>query len=281
MIITHLQNLISYKQNLLSFAKRYRPIAIGVILGLSLFYLFKSCSLNHLPKDHYVIGEDTRWRELHLRGKERNLSAFNHELLSAIGKQEHFRIRLAITFNLVKELEQGKLQGILTTLQPSYLNEHLLFSEPYFLTGPVLILPAQIPIQELNGSNKKTIAIPENSPLLSSLEQDPSIQIRIYDDILPALADLRERRIDGAIFPAILAHTYIKTFYKHELKIATFPLTGDGIRLATVKNEVGESLIKKFNDGLEALKQNGTYHDMQERWGLIDVEHILSDSLHN
>ena len=118
------------------------------------------------------------------------------------------------------------------------------------------------------------IGIPDNSPLLSSLQQDPSIQVKIYESILPALEDLRDQRIDGAIFPAISAYTYTQTFYKHEFKIATLPLIDEGIRLATLRNQTGKSLIEKFNKSLETLKKDGTYRKMLHRWGLIDVEQV-------
>jgi len=208
-------------------------------------------------------------------GKERHLSAFNHHLLAAIAKQEHFRLDLKGTFDPILELKEGKVQAILTTLQPDYLNENdLLFSRLYFPIGPVLITSSALPVEGWNEKRKKIIGILRRSPILLSLEQDPSIQIKVYDDMIPALSDLREQHIDGAIFPAIPAYTYITTFYKDELKIATLPLNAEGIRLVTSKNDVGESLIEKFNQGLEVLKQNGTYHEMVERWGFIDVEQM-------
>lgn len=268
-------DLLTQKQNSLPFSKRYPYIAIGILLGLGLFYLFRSWSFDTFSEATYSIGQDTRWLELHLMGKERHLSAFNQELLVAIAKQEHFYVSLSTIVDPIAELEQGKVQGILTTLQPNYLNEtHLIFSEPYFLTGPVLIISSISPLEGANEKGKKIVGIQRQSLKPLSLEQDPSIQIKLYDDILPALKDLSKRRIDGAIFPALLAYTYTQTFYKHELKVATLPLTDEGIRLATLKNHRGEGLIKKFNEGLENLKQNGIYNEMLKRWGFINTEQI-------
>jgi polar amino acid transport system substrate-binding protein len=260
-------------------SNRYLYIVIGIILGFCLFFLFKSCTMmQHLSEAKYSIGQDPRWRGLHLMGKEQSLSAFNNELLMLIAKQEHFRIHLKAAFDLMAEVEQNKIQGALTTLQPNYLNENwLLSSEPYFLIGPVLIISLTTPIKEWKEKRKKIVGIPNqtaHSALLLSLEKDSSIQIKIYHDILPALADLSEGRIDGAIFPAIPAYTYVHTFYKNELKIASLPLTNEGIRLVARKDKVGEKLIKQFNEGLETLRQNGTYHQLLEHWGLIDVEQV-------
>jgi polar amino acid transport system substrate-binding protein len=258
-------------------SKRNRYIALGCILGLFLFFLFGSCSLNHKEKEYY-IGQDSRWRHLNLMGKERNFAAFNNDLLVAIARKEKFDIRIIViqSSELISELEKGKLQGALSTLEPSYLNvDRFLFSDPYFLTGPVLIIPSIAPIEGWNEKRKKIVGIPADSRLILQLEQDPTIQIKLYEDILHALADLNERRIDGAIFPLIPAYTYVTTFYKDELKIATLPLTEEGTRLVALKNEKGELLIKRFNEGLAALKQNGSYNKILERWGLINIEQII------
>lgn len=255
-------------------SKKYRYIILGIILGLSFFYLMKSCSFMNHSEEYFRIGQDNRWRELNLMGKERNFSAFSHELLIAAAKEAHFHVNLITTSDPMGDLEQGNLEGILTTLQPNYLNENrLLFSEPYFLFGPVLIIPSSVPVEGWNEKRKKILAIPGNSPHLLNLEQDPSVQVKLYYDILHALADLSERRIDGAIFPAIEAHTYIITFYKNELKIASLPLTPDGVRLVALNNPKGQSLIKSFNEGFASLKENGIYPHLLERWGLVNIEH--------
>jgi polar amino acid transport system substrate-binding protein len=261
---------------------KYRYIAIGVILGLFLLYLFRSCSSDILMENRYIIGQDTNWNSLQLMGKERNLYAFNNELLTTIAKQEHFRVLLTAVSNPLEELEKGELQGVLTNLQTSYLNENLfVFSDPYLLTGPVLITPSTLPVNGWNENRKKIVGVLKRSPMLLTLEQDSSIQIKIYDDILPALTDLRERRIDGAIFPAIPAYTYIQAFYKNELKITTLPLTDEGFRLVALKNEAGKSLIDKFNAGLREIKQKGDYNKMFERWGLINPENLSLNSNSN
>lgn len=269
---------VSDKDNRLFSFKRNRYIILGCILGLCLFFLMRSCSLNTFIEPNYSIGQDSRWQNLNLMGKERNLSAFNNDLLAAIAKQEHIRIHLTTIpqSDLISDVERGKVQGALTTLKTSYLNEgKLIFSEPYFYIGPVLVIPSTAPIEGWNEKGKKIIGILANTHILSELEQDPSIQIKYYNDKLSALSDLSERHIDGVIIPVIPAYIYVTTFYKDKLKIATLPLSDDGIRLAALKNEEGQLLIKHFNDGLAALKQNGTYNKILERWGLINIEQIV------
>ncbi|MFI0435500.1 MAG: substrate-binding periplasmic protein [Parachlamydiaceae bacterium] len=251
-------------------ANRYA--IIGMLLAASLVYLFSSCSLS-LPSDlRYIVGQDPRWKDLRLNGKERHLTAFNNELLSLIGKAEDFQASLISTLNVLSDLQKGKIQGGLTTSQPNYSNEGLIFSDPYFLVGPVLIVSPGYDKNPKKENGKNIIGIPANSPVLGRLQEDPSTQIKFYDDILSALSDLKEGKIDGAIFPTIPAHIYTETFYKGEFNIATVPLTDQGIRLVALKNEAGASLIKKFNQGLKNLKENGTYHEILIRWGFAEIE---------
>lgn len=270
-------DLFSHGKNPFLHSKKITNLVFGIILGLSFLFFIRGCSFNNHPDRTFLIGQDSRWAALNLMGKERNLTAFNNELLSAIAKQENFSIRIDIipAADLIRDLEEGTLQGVLTSVQPSYLTEeNLIFSNPYFHIGPVLIIPSTARIEGWNDNSKKIVGIPFYSPILTSLEEDPTIQTKIYDDILHALSDLSAHKIDGAIFPAIPANTYVRTFYKHELKIATLPLTDEAIRLAALKNEKGVMLIELFNKGLAALKKDETYDKFLDRWSLINVEKI-------
>lgn len=266
------------KQDNLPVSKKYRYVLMGALIGLSLFFLFRSCNSGTLNEPDYRIGQDRSWIDLNITGKERNLSAFNSDLLTAIAKQKHFRIQFLEVYNPLKDLENGKLDGILTTLQPSYLYENrLLFSNPYFISGPVLIIPSN-GFPHGTEDHRKIIAISHHSPMLINIEQDPTIQIKIYEDIIPALEDLRGKRIDGAIFPAMQAYIYTNAFYRNEFQIVSLPLTNEGLRLITVKNPDGEFLIQEFNEGLEKLKTDGTYEELLKRWGFVNLEQIIKQA---
>lgn len=256
--------------------RRYGYVLIGIVLGLSIFVLFRSCSLDMLSEKRYVIEQENNWQKLHAMGKERNISAFNADLLAAIARESGFRVQVTVSTDPLQELKLKKTQGVLSTMQPNYLNKDtLLFSEPYFRSGPVLITSIADPMEGWNEKRRRIIGISQNSPSLLSLEEDPSIQLKTYQDILPALVDLREGKIDGAIFSAMPAYTYTQTFYKNELKIVTLPLTDEeSIRLVALNDASGAELIEQFNAGLHALKEDGTYHNILKRWGLIDIEKI-------
>lgn len=274
--MTKIRSFSSIGKRLFQPKNRLRILGAGFLIVL-LILLIKSCSTNSQAVTDYYIGQDSQWPGLELMGKERNIMAFNSDLLATIAKTERLRIHLinGSSKELFSQLEQGLLQGVITNLKPDYSNEdRLIFSDPYFLLGPVLIIPSTAPIQGWNEKAKKIIAIPSRTPNILNLVSDPSIQTKFYDDILRALADLSDHNIDGVVFPALPAHVYTKTFYSQELKIATLPLNDDGLRLAALKNDAGKLLIEYFNKGLAELKQKGTYQQLIDQWGLVDIEAI-------
>ena len=276
--MSNLRTLSEMKSKLLS-SKKAPYLFLGILIGLILLFMVRSCVPDFSQEISYKIGQDTRWQDILLLGKQRNLVAFNQDLLTVIGKRQNLKIKIYPIYqkDLIKDLEQQQVDGILTTLFPSPNYEsRFLFSEPYFLTGPVLIIPESISLDEWNKIPKKIIGtylkVNELKSLSSLIGSDA--QFKFYTDILAAFKDLAGQKIDGAIFPAIPSYTYVKTFYTNELKIASNPLNLEGIRLVVEKNEKGEMLISDFNEGLKDLKESGDYASMLDRWGLINVELI-------
>lgn len=75
------------------------------------------------------------------------------------------------------------------------------------------------------------------------------------------------------ILNVIPAHEYTKNgIYLNQLKIASKPLTNEGLRLIAKNNSESKKLLEQFNEGLKALKKNGTYNQLLLKWGLFDPE---------
>lgn len=265
------------KLNRMLVVKKRFSIAGLVFVLLLLFYFFFMQTKSEMNQNLYYIGEDSRWKDAQLYGKEKNISAFSRDILEAIAKEEKIRFKLihSRSNELEKKLVDGEFQGILSSMNPSQIKQRTLnFSEPYYALGPVLTVSAGSRIEGWNELAKKIVGVYAPSPTVMSLQKDHSIQIRLYDDIKKAFADLNDDQIDGVIFPVLPSLTYVKTFYHGKLKITTPPLDDQGLHLVALKNERGEGLIQHFNRGLEAIKKNGTYDQLLKRWDLPNTEKI-------
>lgn len=259
------------------FSKRGFSLVALLFAAFILFSIVRGCRNSSLPYTTYHIGLDDRWASLNLVGREKIMTAFSNDVLRAIAKEQSFGYTLSFfpPDQLLARLDNGQLQGILSAIAPtSSLEKRYLFSEPYFLYGPVLIVPKISEFDTWEEAPHKVIGILSSSASIFEMSQEQSIQLRLYENPLKALADLDGELIDGVILPALQAYIYTQTFYPGDFRIATTPLTKEGYRLMALHNETGKNLIERFNDGLKKLKADGEYQKLVERWGFINPEKI-------
>jgi polar amino acid transport system substrate-binding protein len=246
----------------------------GAIAALFLLLIVRSCSSESEGESSFTIGEDSQWRTANVMGKQRELAAFSKELLTTLGKTEKIDFKMAFIpqAELLSSLEDEDVMGVLTDLQPDKFQEqHLLFSKPFILLGPVLIIPSG-ELKKWNEKGHKIIGVEHDQATSLNMDNNPSVEMRLYRDEHKALSDLNAGNIDAAVVSAFPAFVYIQTFYPNELKIVTPPLTEEGLRLVTLKNEKGRQLIDAYNEGLDRLKETGTYDKLLEKWGLVNPE---------
>jgi polar amino acid transport system substrate-binding protein len=257
---------------------RFRFTVGSLILSsLLLFALVYTCSSSEkkIAKTSYTIARDLNWAPLQLMGKERNMRAFSDELILAIANKMHLKVVLvpAIYSNLMDGLDEEKYDGVFSVLLPNVVNQtHYFFSDPYYLLGPVLVVPQSSTITSLEQMKGKIIGIQNGSSSIYNVEHYPSILILPYDNMSMALNDLANNKIDGVIMESWPAHVYIESFYKDQLKIVTSPLTNTGLRLVTLRKPEYRHLIESFNEGLIELKKEGEYDRILNEWGLFNSE---------
>jgi len=251
---------------------------LGVVLGLFLLLLLvRSCAeIVTSPNQRFLIARDTRWDSLNLMGKEKSLNAFIDDLSSEISNEEKIRLTIAPeSATLTDHLIAGEVDGIFASMAPDVmLQRTYLFSAPFLLTGPVLVVPVDSKFNTLDQAKYKIIGVQPQTSTIFEMRQNTDIQFRLYENTLKELADLEHNQIDGVVLDLIPAYYYTTTFYKGKLRVATGPLTNDGLRLITLKTAKGEELIKMFNEGLQKVKASGEYDKLLLEWGLINPEKI-------
>lgn len=273
----HFRSKILYRlKKIFHHKKSSALIGIGFVL-LILFYLLKAGYNDPGYKRTYTIGIDKRWRDIEIFGKEKNFNAFSHDLLLAIAREEKivFNLMSIEPSELNKFLTNQQLQGVLTGLHASVIEKRTFeFSENAYALGPVLTVSSQAKFKNWNQLKRKILGVYAFSPIVLKLQKKYTAQIRLYDDIKRALADLDSEKIDGVIFPVLPSLTYTNTFYQSKLKVVTDPLNNEGVHLVSLNDVEGKKLIQFFNQGLEKIKKNGTYQKLLDRWNLTNTEQI-------
>jgi polar amino acid transport system substrate-binding protein len=264
-------------------SRHFKKVRYLLFLAALIFFIFfiRGCSMSmdgH-AKSLYRIGRDASWPSIDFMGKERNVSAFIDDLFTTIAANQNLKVQIIVAQNieLLEALRKGEIDGAVLNLQSKLQNEKtLIFSDPFFYVGPVLVVRVDSKLKGWEEIKSKIVGISSQSPLILEISKDSSIQLHLYDDILRALTDLEEGRIDGVILPVFPAYVYTRTFYAGNLKVATAPLNNEGLRLVALNNPEGENLIEQFNAGLTKLKEDKEYHKLMDNWGLMDVEEVGS-----
>lgn len=202
------------------------------------------------------------------------MTAFSDDLLLSVARASNIRVHISNSSpeSLFSGLYNREYDAILAqTLPTPTTQERLLFSNPYFLLGPVLVTEINSAVTSIEEMDGKTIGIEQGMSTLFDIKKYPAFVFTSYDNIFKALGALENDKIDGVLMNAFPAHIYIKTFYPNRLKIATAPLTKEGLRLVALKNSSNQQLIESFNQALNTFIEDGTYDEMIKKWGLVNT----------
>lgn len=256
--------------------ERYYIFASLLIATIIVFA--KSCSFGVTESRTYHIAQDPSWYVLSAIGKEKSLTTFSDDLVLAIANQEHILMKITnVQSNqLLAKLNDGEVDGILSNIELiKQTIEGYQYSDPYYLTGPVLIVPKDSKRENWTEISNKIVGVIVSPSSYLELKKNSPFQLKLYDNPVKALNDMEKQSIDGVVLPLLMASYYTKTYF-HDLKIGTTTLNQEGLRLITLKSDEGEELIKRFNEGLVRLKQDGTYFELLQQWDLPNGEEIIA-----
>lgn len=259
----------------------YRRAGGALLVVLLLWFGMRSCIVNEIFKDRvFFIAADNRWYPFSLLGKEQYMQGFATDLIQEISREEEFRFRfMAVSASqLYDSLDRGIYDAVIGAMIPDAVHrEKYLFSDPFYLYGPVLMVPFDSSIKSLDDLDGMSVGIRRGSPAVFALSGYPEISLVIFDNMNEAVDRVLMDRLDGIILEGLIAHTYAQGIYENQLKVVTNPLLDEGLRLVAKPGEISEYLIEKFNDGLAKVKQKGIYKQLLEKWDLIDTEINLEE----
>lgn len=250
----------------------------GIALAIVLFLLFvvRSCSGSVDPfETSYKIARDSTWYPIPLYGKEKNMLGFSNELLLKISEKENFRVKLYTkNYNgLLQGLDSEEYDAVISGLSPARTNQSkYLFSDPIYLTGPVLVVLKGSKYHTMLDLQGESIAYRRGDNLDIDFSKYPNVLFSVYDSYTAAVQALTGNRVDAILIDAIPAYNTIQGFYADKMKIATPPLNDKGFRLIALKTPKGERLIQSFNKGLAAMKSDGSFKKILDSWQLVDTE---------
>lgn len=259
-----------YKQLIISVAS---TIVVVLVIG---WLILRGCEGQGFDgKPLYKVGRDSTWWPVDLRGKERSMAGFSNDLIKESLSREGAR---SVVFevgphSLLDGLRIRRYDAIFSSMTPNIVNsKQYLFSDPYYLIGPVLIVRKNSPVKNLKDLEGRVLGIESGRLQVYNMAEPPDTVMIPYDTAAEALESLSENVIDGVILDALRAYVWTEGFYQGQLKVITSPLTNRGLRLVTLNEPEGIKLISLFNAGLKKVQEEGRYLELIQKWSLVNTE---------
>lgn len=249
----------------------------GLIVFLIIFSAYRLFNFAATSPNTFKVGMDSTWYPLDLYGKEYTMTAFTTDLLNAIARDQNLKLEVVRTSHtrLLELLEDDIVDGILTPLVPEKdLENQFYFSDPYYRFGAVIVVRKDSDIRSLQELGKGRLGINRHSPILYRLPGDFHAAVVPYDNFLMTLSALADKKVDAVVVDQLLYFLYFGSLYRDQMKVATLPLTNEGLRLMTLKERQAKFFIEKFNEGLKRLKENNSYDRLLQKWDIYDPEKL-------
>lgn len=138
------------------------------------------------------------------------------------------------------------------------------FTDPYVVTGSVLVTREDTnDITKLEDIKGKNVGVGGGTTFEEVAKSVDGANVKLYKAVSDYIQDLQNKRLDVIINDQLLMGYNIKE-NKLPIKITSEILNKDEIGMAIKKDN--EDFVKKINEILAAMKEDGTYDEIYKKW---------------
>jgi ABC-type amino acid transport substrate-binding protein len=193
-----------------------------------------------------------------------------HLFAKALFKDDNQVELVAVTSgNRIPFLQSGKIDIIIATVTVTDERKQVVeFSDPYFLSGSLLLVPKASAVKGLDDLAGKTVAVVQGAIQDKDVEQlQPKANRIKFGKVSEAVLALKGGRADAYAHDDVLVLTLVKE--NADLKAVGKPFMPRPYGIAVRKGDT--DFIKWVNAELGKMKQDGTYDRLWKKY-FADVE---------
>ncbi|WP_137888422.1 transporter substrate-binding domain-containing protein [Pseudomonas sp. 2FE] len=204
---------------------------------------------------------------------------FEPELVHALCEQMKAECTLKeISWDgLIPALQANQINAILNSVSITAERLQVIdFSKPYYRTPATWVGDKNLPLKPTpEGLKAKQIGVQSSTTNAAYVKQyySKDSTLRYYNTQDDMTADLQSGRIDIMLVDALSVEPLLKTAGGEALaemgNAPNDPLFGDGVGVAIRKGDM--ALKSKIDQGLDALRDNGTYDKIRSRYFSMDI----------
>ncbi|MGP4108700.1 transporter substrate-binding domain-containing protein [Virgibacillus sp. L01] len=215
----------------------------------------------------YSVATDSNFQPFEYKNPDTGeMEGFDIELMRAIAKEAGFNVEFeTMAFDgLLASMRTGKndigIAGISITEERE---EFIDFSDKYYDSGLILAVPSDSDIESIEDVDGLKVGSRQGSTSNDYLKANTDAEVEAYPEIVTAYMDLERGRLDAVLYDLPNVKYYIKENAPDKLKTVGKVMEGQPYGIALPE---GSDLVEPINEGLAAVKENGTYAEIYKKW---------------
>jgi polar amino acid transport system substrate-binding protein len=245
--------------------KRTLSVLVSILLLAS--FLLSACSAA-TAKTKITVVMDATWPPFEMVNEQsKELEGFDVELMKAIAAKQGFEISFQnVPFDsALTGMAQCQYDAAVSAITiTDERKANMLFSKPYFAAGQIVTVSKKN--TDITGvdtlAGKKIGAMLGTTGAIEAAKIQGA-QYRAYDTIDLAFLDVISGQLDAVIADNPLALGFIGQ-HPDDLKAVGKVFTSESYGIAVCKTK--PDLLKSINAGLDAIKKDGTFDKLVDKW---------------
>ena len=239
--------------------KKFLTVALAGVLAASM--LFTGCSKKAESKvpDKLIVGTNAEFPPFEYMNDKKQPEGFDIAMFKEIGKRmgNKGEIKNMEFKSLIGAMESDSINAIIAGMTKTEKREIAVdFSDSYYTTNQAIILKKDSKITKLAQLDGKKIGVQQGTTGdIYSTDDFGDDNVERFNKGMEAVQALQQGKIDAVIIDNQPAKTFVEE--NEGLKILETSYVEEDYALAIKKGN--DDLVKKVNDAIKELKEDGTF----------------------
>ncbi|WP_374078089.1 basic amino acid ABC transporter substrate-binding protein [Bdellovibrio bacteriovorus] len=214
-------------------------------------------------KSELVVGTDAAYAPFESESADKTVHGFDIDVIKAVAEKSGLKIRVINTpwEGLFSQLQSGDRDILISAITINDERKKVMdFSEPYFEAVQLIALPATSKITKFDDLKNSKIGVQTGTTgdeVASRLLGKANANIKRFEGTPLALEELENGGVDAVVADNGVVNNFLANNPKTFKTISDPSFSKEHYGIAVKKGNA--ELLKKINDGLAAIKADGTY----------------------
>ncbi|GAB2746409.1 transporter substrate-binding domain-containing protein [Nocardioides pakistanensis] len=200
------------------------------------------------------------------------LTGFDYDIAVAIAEEMglDLKTQTGAFDTLIQGVKSKRYDVLIASMTPTEERDKAVdFTDSYYTSGATMFVRNDSDCEDPTQMNEPTVGVASGTTYESFLaDEDWPGEIRTFSSDVTALEDVDAGRLDGAMTDRLVGLYQIDQAGR-DLRACGDPLYSEEPAFAVDEGNTG--LVEQLNDALAAIKDDGTYAEISEKWFGQDI----------